>query len=251
MGVQQCQATLWSTGLKPRVLAMTELHGGTTPMARVLQDLSEQGHAPPGTARVCVEDELLHFALTPAQLSRKELDAAVQQEFATIQADDALTITSRMSPCGRRWLSVAMPTAHLEELRTTAADAGVRLTQVSAALTDDLYTLRTLMPHTGVAVFLREEGLMLVSLVDACLTDITWERCNLSMSALWIERVNGYLYRFAKALPEDQLGDEHPPVVLVTSHAAQNIRVSSLAKVRGWTVIPLHDGQGRAKEMAP
>jgi hypothetical protein len=241
LGPQHCAATLWQGHFRPSVVATAEVHSVTKPIAAVLEALAAQGHDKPSSARVCIEDELLYYDLWPAVASGRAGEEARQLELREVHGDEPMAVSSRLTPCGTQWLSVAMSQALLSGLQDELAEHGVRLRQVSAAMPDDLFAVRDALPHSGVVALLREEGMVLLSLVRGRLTDVSWERCNLGMAASMIDRIKGYVYRFARAAPDDAVTEAHPDVLLVVTHAAQRVKLSRLAKAREWRVVSLED----------
>jgi hypothetical protein len=143
-----------------------------------------------------------------------------------------------------------MPQSLLAGVQDELAEQGVRLLEVSAAMPDDLFAVRGVLPRSGVVVLLREEGMVLLSLYDGRVADVFWERCNLAMANLMIERINGYAYRFARHASEDMLVDTHPDVLLVVSHAAQRVKLGRLAKAHDWRVVSLEDQVAPAPKVA-
>lgn len=241
LGLQHGTATLWQGYVRRSAVATVEVHAVTKPIAAVIEALVSQGHAKPSSARVCIEDELLYYDLSPATAPRRAVEEARQQASREIHGGEPMVVSSRLTPCGTQWLSVSMPQSLLDGLQDEMAEQGVKLHQVSAAMPDDLFAVRDVLPHSGVVALLREEGMVLLSLVRGRLTDVSWERCNLGMNALMIDRIKGYLYRFVHDAPDDALTEEHPDVLLVVTHAAQLVKMGRLAKAREWRVVSLEE----------
>lgn len=238
VGLQNCQATLWRGLLRPELIAMLEFETSAEPaLVQVLQALAELGHTAPTHARICFEDELLYYSLHPASLSRREVDAQVRADFAGAVGEEPMEIVTRLSSCGSQWFSAAMPGALLEAYVAAMAEHKIKLHSVSAALADDLHALGPLMPNTGILALLRDEGFMLVGVVEGRLSDVSWERCNLGVSKQLTERIVGYVHRFMHSLADDQLNGEFPPVLLLPAHTAQQVQIEPQARARGWQLL--------------
>lgn len=234
LGPRHCEGSVWGAGLKPRQLGLAQASGGEGALARVLDDLGDQGIKLPQQARVCLQDESLYYATLPADGPWREVQARALAHFSDALGDEALVVGATLSPCGRRWLAVAAEIPRIEAISEVLAERGVGLRHVTAELFDDLSRIGTDMPTHGVVVMLRDEGAMLVAVRDGSIMDLAWERMDLQTDALLRDRVKAYAGRTGVSAPGAQ-----PDVLLVTRMDEPVAHLSNLAKTEAWRHLSL------------
>jgi hypothetical protein len=234
VGPQRSQATLWRAGLRPRAVARAEVQGHEDVLPQLLDALAAQGHALPAQARVCLEDEYLYYGLMSADTPWRAAQANAVARFSAITGEDSLQVSTQLTPCGLRWLAVAVPESQIETLRQGLADRDIALQHVSAALLDDLHELDGVLPADAVAVVLRSEGAMMLALAGGRIIDLSWQRCDLHAPALLAELLRGYLRRFS-ARASGWIAEAK--VLIVPADDAQAARFAPLAKTLQWQIV--------------
>jgi hypothetical protein len=236
LGPRGCDAGLWSAGLSARCVGRAS-SADDADIEQVLDALAAQGHDLPRSAKVCVEDEFLYYALLPAAGRWRAAQARAREHFAAASGDHHLLVETSLLPDGRSWVAVAIGTGLVDRVRSSLAARDVELRGLSAALLDDLAALRG--EHAlelGVIVLLRSEGATMVGLQDGVLADIAWERCDLAEPESIATRVRGYRARFAQ-----QVGLPHAagdlPVLALPANAAQQALLGPVALAQGWRVL--------------
>jgi hypothetical protein len=236
VGPQRSQATLWRAGLRPQAVAHAEVLGHEDVLPQLLDALAAQGHALPAQARVCLEDEYLYYTLMAADLPWRSVQAAALARFTAITGEDSLQVSTQLTPCGQRWVAVAVPGAQIEALREGLAGRDIALRHVSAGLLDDLRDLDARLPADSVVVALRSEGAMLLAMSGGRVVDLSWQRCDLHVPAVLAELLRGYLTRFG-ARAAGWLAEAQ--VLLLPTDEAQAERFATLAETMHWQLLPV------------
>jgi hypothetical protein len=236
VGPQRSQAALWKAGLRPQAVAHAEVLGHEDVLPQLLDALAAQGHALPTQARVCLEDEYLYYILMGADIAWRSVQASALARFTAITGEDSLQVSAQLTPCGERWLAVAVAGAQIEALRDGLAGRDITLRHVSAALLDDLRALDSRLPADCVMVALRSEGAMLLALAGGRVVDVSWQRCDLHTPKVLAELLRGYVTRFG-ARTEGWIDDAK--VLLLPADPTQAARFAPLAETMHWQLLPV------------
>lgn len=234
LGPRRCEAAIWRAGVQTRCAGRASAEGsGLESIEQALAALEAQGHRLPATAAVCAEDEFLYFATLPATGSWSEAHADALDYFdAMVGAEDLLVETS-LAPCGTTWVAVAIDGGRVEGWRAALAERDIEMRHVRAALLEDLWSLRGEVPDgDGLVAMLRHEGATVVALRAGCISDISWERCDMAELQALNRRLTGCRNRFVGAAGAD--AKEAMPLLLVPQDAAQHLQVLPLAAEKGW-----------------
>lgn len=234
LGPRRCEAAIWRAGVQTRCAGRASAEGGGVESIEVaLAALTAQGLRLPTTASLCVEDEFLYFATLPATGSWSEANAEALDYFeAMIGAEDLMVETS-LAPCGTTWVAVAIDGSRVEGWRAALEGHGIEMRHVRAALLEDLWSVRGDVPEgDGLVAMLRREGATVVALREGCISDISWERCDLGELQSLSLRLMGCRNRFVRAAGVDSM--TVMPLLLVPQDAEQHRQVSPLAAEKGW-----------------
>lgn len=234
LGPRRCEAAIWRAGVQTRCAGRASAEGGgTEAIEKALAELVAQGHRLPTRASLCVEDEFLYFATLPATGPWSEAHAdAIDYFEAMVGAEDLLVETS-LAPCGTTWVAVAIDSGRVEGWRAVLAAHDIEMLHVRAALLEDLWTVRSEVPHgDGLVALLRQEGATVVTLREGCISNISWERCDLDELQSLGQRLMGCRTRFVQAAGVDTTAVM--PMLLVPQDAAQHRHVLPMAAEKGW-----------------
>jgi hypothetical protein len=237
IGPQRCEASIWRAGVQTRCAGRTQVRSrDDVAIDQALSALVADGHALPGAASVCVEDEFLYYTTLPAGGAWNDAHAAARDYFAELVDDENIFVETSLAPCGHNWLAVAINAGLVDGWRDALAGRDIELRHVRAALFEDLWTLRPDLPmDDGVAVMMRREGATIIGLQAGRINNIAWERCEVDDPAALVARVHGYCAR----LPQrDSAAVAHEPAVfIVPADVAQQASITPLAAQLGWRVI--------------
>ncbi len=199
MGSRHCEASLWRAGFLPRRLAHAQGAGSdAAALSTVLAGLATEGHALPRSATLCLDDDLVHYALLPADGPWSTVQARATQHFCEVLGDDSLLVARRLLPGARRWLAVATDARQVSAWSQVLADQRCTLRSVGVALLEDLWRNRhQLALRNGVVACLRDHGLALAGWRDGQLQDLVWERCDMQQPLLWTQRIQAFVARLA------------------------------------------------------
>ncbi len=236
VGPQHCEASLWAPGLKVRRTACARATGpGALAVDGAVEELLAAGHRLPRTASVCAEDEHLYYAVLPADGVWHDALHQARAHFSAMVGDTDLLVSTQLAPSGRQWLAVALAADRVEGWRQSLAGRDIGLGQVRAALFEDLWRLRADLPaRSGLVVLVRSEGVMVVSLQAGAISDIAWERCEVTDRAVLRARVDAHGERLSQRAGA---GSPLLPVLIVPADAAQQPWLTPLADVAGWRVV--------------
>lgn len=234
LGPRHCSGAVWAAGIRPRQLGAAQVSGGDALLDRVLGELVGQGIDLPQQASVCLGDELLYYALLPADGPWREVESRAMAHFSDALGQDSLLVGAALTPCGRRWLAVAAEGPRIEDINEVLAERGVGLHRVTAELLDELGRIGRDAPSDGVLVMLRHQGAMLLAMQAGSVIDLTWERMDLQATASVRARVLAYAERTALS------GEGGQTDVLLVSRMGEPVaHLAELAKAESWRHLSL------------
>ncbi|MBL8305639.1 MAG: hypothetical protein JNM33_03015 [Rubrivivax sp.] len=246
VGARRCQADLWRPGLRTRASASAVAEGEGDIVAEALSLLAGRGAKLPSQATVVLEDELLYYALLPAVHLWGAASDPARHYFADVLGERELRVSASLSPCGRRWMAVAVETAVLGDVTEHLARHGVALKRVGPALFEDLHALKQRLPDDGVVVWVRDQGLMAMRRHGGGWVEMHWDRCDSWQPEVVSAQVDAAMYRHTleAATPPGQ----RVPVLVVAQRGEQASRLAPAAALHGWTLCRLRTRrQARAR----
>lgn len=237
VGARRCQADLWGAGWRTRASVSTVAEGEGDVVAEALALLTARGAALPARAVVVLEDELLYYALLPAERAWGRGDDLARRYFAEVLGDRELNVSASLAPCGRHWMAVAAESATLGEVSEHLARHGVTLRRAGAALFEDLHALRQRLPSDGVVIWVRDQGLMAMRRHASSWVEMHWNRCDSWQPEVVGAQIDAALHRHgpAAAAPTGQ----PVPVLVVAQRGEQATRLAPAALLHGWTLCRL------------
>lgn len=235
IGSRHCEASVWRAGWPARRVVHAQGPGSdAAALGRVLANLAAEGQALPRNVCLCLDDDLLHYALLPADGPWSQAQASAVQHFADVLGDDGLLVARRLLPGARQWLAVAADGRQVGAWSQALAEQGCSLRSVRAALLEDLWRHRhQLALSQGVVACLREHGLALAGWRDGRLQALAWERCDMQQPLLWTQRIQAFEARLALG-GAPSAGHS---VVLLAAAAALADAQQAIAPFAGWQLI--------------
>lgn len=199
IGGRRCEASVWHAGWPARRIAHVQGPGSdAAALTALLSSLSADGQALPRTARLCLDDDLLHYALLPADGPWSQAQTRAVRHFSDVLGDDGLLVARRLLPGARQWLTVAADGNLVSAWSQALAEQGCTLRAVQAALLEDLWRHRHQLAMTeGVVACLRAQGLALAGWRQGRLQSLAWERCDMQQPILWTQRIQAFAARLA------------------------------------------------------
>jgi hypothetical protein len=234
VGARHCVAEVWRAGVMARCVARAFAQDETLNLVETaMAALEARGIALPTRATLSVEDELLYFASLPATMPARAALVAAREHFSAALGEHELLVGVTLTSSGQRWLASALPAELLEAWRMTLNERDITLQAVQPAVLHDLQGLGTkILPDHGLVVLARNEGLSLVSVDTTGVTELNWERRDLSDLPGLAARVQAQLAQMATL--QDALDPSHPGVLLAPLTEAQAISLRPLAEAQGW-----------------
>lgn len=233
LGPQHCDAALWRAGWSDKAFARTQATGENgQALDAALDQLIADGHALPAHAHILVEDECVYTAILPATHSWRDTRIEAHNLFADMLGHSALRVQATLTPCGRRWIGVAIESAQVEAWQTSLAARGITLGSIRVALLEDLGRKPSEAElRDGLLVLARREGISVIGLEAGSVASIEWERCDVTDPDALAARVEAHHYERAAAdpaLPQ--------PVLVVPLNAGQRALLHDACAERGWRI---------------
>jgi len=234
----RCAAEVWPAGWSrlPRAAICVEGEGDL--VAKVLARLVAERVRLPQQVHLVLADELLFYALLPADAAWGQAGAHARRYFEGALGGEELQIALTLSPCGRRWIAVAVEAAQMLRVTEPLAVHGLRLVATESALLRDIDGLGSRVPTDGVLVVVRTWGTMLLRRERRGWTELSWERCTLQAPGELVRRIAALAARHAHAA-----GHAAAPVLVALENAQEAGRMAPLVQQRGWKLCSVRPGE--------
>ncbi len=218
--VRQRRGWRWSAELKTQVRGQGSGRGA---VEAALEALSLQGLEIPKRVRVLLGDDCLYFELMPVRAgSWADVPKLALEHFAKALGHEALYVRHTMAPGGRFWLLAGMESALLDAWLAVLFERGLRPVSIQPEWMVDLARVQRRLPGAGVWAFVREHGVMLVSLSSAGLDDVIWHRLDWRQTDTLWQRLRPWA---------------GPQAFLITHHPAQYPLLAPQAREQGWLIL--------------
>lgn len=234
IGARHCAAEVWHAGVSGRCVARAFAQDeGLNLVEAALATLEARGIALPARAKLSVEDELLYFASLPATGPVKNAVATAREHFSAALGEHEMLVGVTLAASGQRWLASALPAELLEPWRLALSERDIALEAVQPAVLQDLRALASAAKFdNGLVVMARAEGLSVLTVEDAGVTNISWERRDLADLPALEARVRAELAQQPGA--QDPLNPSRTGVLLAPLNDAQAAALRPLAESCGW-----------------
>lgn len=235
LGPQHCDAAVWRAGWSDKPFARAQATGEAgQALDAALDKLTADAVVLPIHAAIMVEDECVYSAILPATRSWRETRIEAHNLFADMLGHTALQVQATLTPCGRRWIAVAIETAQIEQWHSALAARGVELGSIRVALLEDLGAQSNdVSIQHGLLVLARREGISLIGVDAGSVSSIDWERCDVTDPDELAARVEAHHYERAAADPATP-----QPVHVLPLNAGQRALLHDACAQRGWHMGP-------------